>query len=108
MGSMNDFVDANIATLNLLMQEKSKLHMLLEEGRVSSHSIRQETENYSLQLDLLNKDQQITALRNETLLGQTDDLERQVRALCQKTVELSDAYVIVFTDYEVQLREATE
>ena len=54
MGTMNDFVDANIATLNILMQEKSKLQMLLEEGKVSLYSMRQEQDNYGMQLNLLN------------------------------------------------------
>ena len=48
MGSLNDFVDANIATLNILMKEKSKLQMLIEEGRLTIHTIKQETDNYSL------------------------------------------------------------
>lgn len=108
MGTMNDFVDANIATLNILMQEKSKLQMLLEEGKMSLYQMKQEQENYSMQLNLLNQDEQITHMRNETLIEQTSDLESQVRALCQKIVELSDAYQLVFTDYEGQLKEEQE
>ena len=34
MGSLNEFVDANIATIQILMQEKRKKQILIEEKRI--------------------------------------------------------------------------
>lgn len=47
MGSLNDFVDANIATLHMLMQEKRKLQLMIEEAKINLSSVYQETENYT-------------------------------------------------------------
>ena len=48
MGSLNEFVDANIATLHMLMQEKSKILMYIEEKKIERSSALQETVNYKM------------------------------------------------------------
>jgi hypothetical protein len=35
MGSLNEYVDANVATLQLLMQQKRKIHMMIEERKIA-------------------------------------------------------------------------
>ena len=67
MGNLHEFVDANIATLHVLMQEKRKFNLLIEESRLKLQSTRVETENYTKQLELMNQDRHITAMRNTTL-----------------------------------------
>lgn len=54
MGSLNEFVDANIATLQMLMHEKRKLQMLIEEGKMAHSTVCQERDNFETQLALLN------------------------------------------------------
>jgi hypothetical protein len=56
MSSQNDFLDGNIATLHLLVSEKRKWHMLLEEARLTLQTASLEIENYSRQLELLRQD----------------------------------------------------
>lgn len=53
MGSLNDFLDGNIATLHVLVAEKRKYHMLLEEAKLTLQTAYLETDNYTRQLELL-------------------------------------------------------
>ena len=69
MGPMNEFVDANIATLQVLMQEKRKLFMLIEEQHVNLTATHNETYNFSMQLDLLHQDRDLTLMRHTTLVS---------------------------------------
>ena len=47
MGNLHEFVDANIATLHVLMQEKRKLHMIIEEARLALSAASLEKDNYT-------------------------------------------------------------
>jgi hypothetical protein len=53
MGSLNDYVDANIATLQLLVQQKRKLLMLIEERKIAHQATLNEIQNFHLQLSLM-------------------------------------------------------
>jgi|LauGreDrversion4_2_1035121.scaffolds.fasta_scaffold60796_5 hypothetical protein len=46
MENLHEFVDGNIATLHVLMQEKRKYQMLLEEGRLNLNAMTLETDNF--------------------------------------------------------------
>lgn len=48
MGTLNDYVDANIATLQMLVQEKRKLHMLIEERKIMFNATLNEMHNYNM------------------------------------------------------------
>lgn len=105
MGNLHEFVDANIATLQVLMQEKRKLHMIIEEGRLTLSAANLETDNYTRQLGLLGQEREISNMRQTTLLVQTSDLETEVRQTCQKIVDLSDAYAGLIEHVDYQLSE---
>ena len=53
MSPLNEYYDANIAVLHMLMQEKRKQQMLIEERHVVMTATLNEKENYVMQLELL-------------------------------------------------------
>jgi hypothetical protein len=56
MGSLNEYVDANVATLHLLMHQKRKLHMMIEERKIALQATLNEMQNYQAQLRLMEQD----------------------------------------------------
>lgn len=63
MGQMNEFVDANIATLQVLMQEKRKLLMRIEEQKLNFRTVINETDLQAQQLELSHQEHGIAAMR---------------------------------------------
>ena len=56
MSNVTDYVDANIAMLQMLMQQKRKIKICIEERKIAFNATLNEIHNYNSQLHLLMQD----------------------------------------------------
>eukprot|EP00347_Sterkiella_histriomuscorum_P011795 403371068 len=100
LGTLNNFVDAKIQTLHVLIQEKRKLQLMMEEKQNSLKVLKQDRLNQLKQEEINKKELNLCQQRQITLKEQNKDLDLQIELVSEKIIEKSEEYQTQFGDLE--------
>ena len=108
LGTLNNFVDTKISTLQVLMQEKRRMQLLIEEQKMILKSTKLDKINQLKQEDLFKQELQMARNRQLILKEQSNDLSYQITLINEKQQEKAEEYRCTFNEVEEDLEEKKE